>query len=92
MWERFIKVHHYDFPKYYIFYFFLENLNYQKKIGFKIFVNRFILSINNTINSIMIKILRILLKLILNRLEIIKIKSNKIQSLKSNTVKKITIF
>ena len=36
----------------------------------------------------MIKILRILLKLILNRLEIIKIKSNKIQSLKSNTVKK----
>jgi hypothetical protein len=35
----------------------------------------------------MIKILRILLKLILNRLEIIKIKSNKIQSLKSNTVK-----
>jgi hypothetical protein len=69
-----------------IFFFFLENLNYQKKIGFKIFVNRFILSINNTINSIMIKILRILLKLILNRLEIIKIKSNKIQSLKSNTV------
>jgi hypothetical protein len=36
----------------------------------------------------MIKILRILLKLIVNRLEIIKIKSNKIQSLKSNTVKK----